>query len=172
MASPVSTGLRVGGDTVSSTGAGQTLSGRSKRAVNPLMPLVVSILLAGACASPGHIYKLYPGPRRPAEELAIIRFGDSVSSLRIDGMRVEESDYERVELLPGSYVIDSRKTFSVSPLVNPAGQDEIMGMARVDLVAGHEYTVNAERTTGRGYTMRWWIEDMTTRTVIAGKKWD
>ena len=132
--------------------------------------LLAALLASGCLGKTGHTYKLYPGPERPPEELAVVEFGERVTSIRIEGMRVDKGDYDRIELLPGTYQIDWRTTFSVSPMVNPQGYDKIAAMATVDLEAGHEYSVNSDRTTGPGYTMRWWLEDTTTGAVVAGSK--
>lgn len=129
--------------------------------------LLATLLACGCFGKTGHTYKLYPGPVRPPEELAVVKFGKRVNSVRIGGMRVDKKDYDRIELLPGSYLIDWRTTFSVSPMVNPEGRDEIAAMVTVELEAGHEYSVNADRTTGPGYTMRWWFTDTTTGIELA-----
>jgi hypothetical protein len=87
----------------------------SKRAMSSILPLVACGMLATACASSGkgHTYKLYPGPRRTLDELAVVGFGERVRFFRIDGMLVAASDYDRVELVPGSYLIDWRAKFDV-----------------------------------------------------------
>jgi hypothetical protein len=39
-----------------------------------------------------------------------------------------------------------------------------------NLVAGHTYIIQADRTTGYGYRMYLWIEDAETGEVVAGTK--
>jgi hypothetical protein len=129
--------------------------------------LLVTLLAFGCGGKAGHTYKLYPGPERPPEELAILKFGEQVTSLRIEGMRVDKMDYDRIELLPGTYLIDWRTTFSVRPVVDPEERGEVGPMVTADLEAGHEYSVNSDRATGPGHTMRWWFTDVTTGIELA-----
>ena len=96
-------------------------------------PPLLSVLLVVSCAGEEFTYKLYPGPRRSGADLAIIGFGESASSIRIEGMLVDRGDYGRVELFPGSY--------TVSILVYRTDQDPVEGVARLDLVAGKRLTI-------------------------------
>ncbi len=136
---------------------------------------LVGLLLLASCVActstgAGHTYKLYPGPSRPAEELATLRFGDGVHSLRVDGLNVERSDYESIDLLPGEHEIAWGSQFLVSVLVNPTGRDEASARVTAELLADHTYTVHGDRTTGPGYQMYLWIEDTATGEVIGGRK--
>ena len=74
------------------------------------------------------------------------------------------------ELLPGRYNIEWGRVFGSSVLVNPAGFAEYERSETLSLVAGHVYTLRADRTTGHGYRIYFWIEDETTNTVVAGTK--
>lgn len=160
---PVGTASRSGPSVTKATPTYRKLTG-------PRLILLATLLAAGCFGKAGHTYKLYPGPERPPEELATLKFGKRVTSLRVDGMRVEKKDYDRIDLLPGTHSIDWRTSFTVSPMVNPKGRDEIAAMATVELEAGHEYSVNSDRTTGPGYTMRWWLTDTTTGIELARNK--
>jgi len=142
-----------------------------KRAAGFFVPLLlVALIVACASTGAGHAYKLYPGPPRTPVELATLRFGDGVTSLQVDGMRVNSADYERVELLPGKHDITWDATFAVSVLVNPAGRDEAEAAVTTEFLAGHEYSVHGDRTTGPGYRMYLWIEDTATGRVVGGSR--
>lgn len=129
--------------------------------------LLVTLLAFGCGGKSGHTYKLYPGPERPPKELAILKFGEQVTSLRIEGMRVDKTDYDRIELLPGTYLVGWRTTFFMRPVVDPEEHGEPGPMATADLVAGHEYSVNSGRATGPGRTKRWWFTNVTTGIDLA-----
>ena len=138
--------------------------------VGLILVLLLMLIASGCFGKTGHTYKLYPGPVRPPEELAVVKFGERVTSLRVGGMRVDRKDYDRIELLPGTYLIDWQTTFTVSRTVNPAGRDEVAAAVTAELEAGHEYSVNSDRTTGPGYRMRWWFTDTTTGIELARNK--
>ena len=53
-------------------------------------------------------------------------------------------------------------------MVNPAGWDKSNRNVTVNLAPGHVYKLKSERTTGHGYQMYLWVEDLTTGTVVAG----
>ena len=129
------------------------------------------LLLGGCAAAPSQLdYKLYSGPVRPDSELATVGFGDGVYSLQIDGLLVNSADYGRVQLLPGSHRIKFGAWFLVSVLVNPSGYDSAETSNDVEFEAGRSYRVQSGRTTGHGYEMYLWIEDMDSGEVVAGVK--
>ena len=129
----------------------------------------LSVSLVAACASTPetHAYKLYPGPARPAVQLAIVRMDDAMAA-EFDGRPVSASDWTEVQLLPGEHEIRWATEFGVSVMVDPrmfvTGGHE----ARVMLAAGHLYSLRADRTKGPGYEMYFWIVDDTAGQVIAG----
>lgn len=68
--------------------------------------LVLVGLLAVSCAAPARKgYKLYPGPERPPEELAIVELSGAWSA-RFDGVGATRSDWQEVHLLPGEHLIE------------------------------------------------------------------
>lgn len=142
--------------------------GRTGSRAHAIGWLVILLLVACASADPRPVYKLYPGPVRPAAELATLHFEAAANAFRVDGLLVERGDWDSVELLPGEYVISWGKTFSVSPLVDPSGMGRAEETVRVELEAGHRYAVCADRTTGKGYRMFLWIEDWSTGEVVGG----
>jgi hypothetical protein len=78
--------------------------GSRRRRSGPL--LVLAGLLAVSCAAPQlKSYKLYPGPERPAEELAIVEL-DGAWSARFDGMGATRNDWHEVHLLAGEHLIE------------------------------------------------------------------
>jgi hypothetical protein len=136
----------------------------------PLMTMIVLLAaVLSACATgPEPVYKLYPGPVRAAEELTVLRFGDYVREVTIDGLHVDRSDYSVVELEPGLHQLGFSATFPVSVMVNSAMWDGAEALHEVDLQAGRTYEMSAARTTGHGYSMFLWLEDAATGQVVAG----
>lgn len=127
----------------------------------------MSLLLLACAALPDLPYKLYPGPVRPDSELAIVRLGDA-GAAKFDGRIAARGDWSEVLLLPGEHLIEWQTEFGVSVLVEPSGFATGGNEAKVMLLAGHVYTLRADRTTGPGYRMFFWIHDDTTQQVIAG----
>jgi hypothetical protein len=126
----------------------------------------------GACAGAPpqpFAYKLYPGPVRPASELAVVRFGDA-QYVAFDGRPTSHADWTEVHLLPGTHRIDWQSEFGVSVMVEPSGW--VTGGESVDaeLAAGRTYVLRADRTTGYGYRLYFWIEDEATGGVVAGER--
>jgi hypothetical protein len=117
-----------------------------------------------------HVYKLYPGPELPDSDVATLVFGEGVYAVEIDGLKVSSSDYGEIKLTPGEHHIRWGATFLISVMVNASGFDRIETGNDANLVAGHTYTIHADRTTGYGYRMYLWVEDTETGEVIAGTK--
>ena len=135
-----------------------------------LVVLGLTALLATCASGPRetHAYKLYPGPTRPAAELAIVRMGDA-GRAEFDGRAASSRDWTEVHLLPGEHKIRWQSEFGVSVMIEPSGFATGGNAARVTLAAGHIYSLRADRTTGRGYRIYLWIRDETTRETIAGE---
>jgi hypothetical protein len=124
--------------------------------------------LAAACAATGsYSYKLYPGPARPVSELAVIRMADAATA-ELDGRVATSADWTHIELLPGTHRIRWQTEFGVSVMIEPSGFATGGNSAEVTLSAGHVYALRADRTTGFGYQMYFWILDETAGEVIAG----
>jgi len=124
--------------------------------------------LVSCATSSDQVYKLYPGKIRPDSEVATLKFGPRVHEFIIDGMKVRRSDYGEIKINEGRHEISWGAEFMVSVMVNASGWDETSATKMVEFVAGHSYTVNADRTTGHGYQMYLWIEDAETGEVVAG----
>jgi len=114
-------------------------------------------------------YKHYPGNTLEDHEIVKVRLKDAYFAV-IDGSQISRSDYEEVHMLPGVHKIQWGKVFAISVLVDPAMLREGEGSAVVDLKAGHEYDLYADRTTGHGYSMYFWIQDAESGEVVAGTK--
>lgn len=69
---------------------------------------------------------------------------------------------------PGVYSIEWGRVFFVSVMIDPRGFAEHGSRATVTLEAGHLYRLGADRTTGPGYRVFLWIEDVTGHRVVAG----
>ena len=135
-----------------------------------LVPFVGLLLTACATApAPVWSYKLYPGPERPVTELAVVRMGDA-SAAEFNGRPVARRDWTEVHLLPGEYTVRWQVVFGVSVLIEPSGYATGGWEARVPLEAGQTYRLRADRTTGHGYRMFFWIEDVATGAVVAGTR--
>jgi hypothetical protein len=130
----------------------------------------VTGLCVVACASTRgdyHAYKLYPGPARPGSDLAIVRLADAAVA-EFDGRAASRGDWTEVHLLPGDHRIRWQAEFGVSVMIEPTGLAAGGRETDVTLVAGHVYSLRADRTTGPGYRMFFWIRDDTAGQVIAG----
>jgi hypothetical protein len=125
--------------------------------------------LCGCASLPDESYKLYPGPEKSVEELAVIRLGNAYI-VRIDNMSASRSDWAEVHVLPGHHTIAWESNFMVSVMVNSSGWDKRAISMSVDLEAGHIYELKSDRTTGYGYKMYQWLEDLTSGEVVSGKK--
>jgi hypothetical protein len=83
---------------------------------------------------------------------------------------VEATKFCAVKLHPGVHRIKWISTFGVSVMVEPAGYATYVTTSKVALEAGHIYELQADRTTGSGYKVYLWIEDITTGRIVDGKK--
>ena len=134
-----------------------------------LAAMVVSLAACGSTRSQ-HVYKLYPGPELPDSDVATMIFGDGVFAVEIDGLKVSSSDYGTIKLSPGEHSIRWGATFLVSVMVNSSGFDHAETENVTDLVAGHTYIIQSDRTTGHSYRMYLWIEDAETGEAVAGTR--
>jgi hypothetical protein len=133
-----------------------------------VLGLALALTMSG-CAAPTRMYKLYPGPELPSEKLAILNLSDRVDQIRVDDITIRRGNYSSVALLPGTHKIEWEAEFLVSVMVNPSGWDKEEAAHIQDLLAGHSYTIHADRTTGPGYDIYLWLTDDATGHVIAGR---
>jgi hypothetical protein len=153
--------------------AGSAGCGVQSRFTSPaaiLLGLLFCILLS-ACATtePVRPYKLYPGPERQLAELAVVQMGQA-GAAEFNGRPVSRRDWSEVHLLPGEHTVRWLTQFGASVMVEPSGFATGGAEIRVHLQAGETYRLMADRTTGYGYRMYFWIENATTGTVVAGTR--
>ena len=146
-----------------------------------LTPLLVTLcataLVLAACA--GRTPEAYKRQMRHADPDAPFAIVRTVSAAfhRLDGRRLEHPDpnkyYDEAHLPPGSHDVSLTAWFSVSMYLVPKGYIEpVSSTFTVDLKADHVYELHADRTTGPGFRVYFWIEDATTGDVVAGTKLD
>jgi hypothetical protein len=127
------------------------------------------LFLSGCATHDGTVYKLYPGQGKPQSEVATLELFNASSAV-IDGLHVSHGDYAKVHLLPGLHHIKWTSVHGVSVLIEPSGFAQQDSQSDIILEAGHTYRLRSDRTTGPGYSIYHWIEDITTDNVIAGHK--
>ena len=129
-------------------------------------------IVASACATGPeevHSYKLYAGPERPLETLAVVQLGDA-DAAEFNGRLVTRGDWSEVHLLPGEHVIRWQTEFGVSVMIEPSGFATRSTEVIAQLEAGRVYRLRADRTKGLGYRAYLWIEDASTGAVVAGTR--
>jgi hypothetical protein len=148
--------------------------------LNRLGIFAAVVLLSSCYVGPGslsalsigadpHVYKLYPGKELAESEIVKINMVDAYYVI-IDDYKVTKSDYQQVLVLPGEHLVRWGKEFMISVMVDSSMFREGEGRAVVNLIAGHTYELYADRTTGHGYSMFFWIQDAKSGEVIAGTK--
>ena len=142
---------------------------RQKRFVECFLTLLV-VIMFGCASVPMGSYRAYTGEDLPDSSLALLDIGRA-GSVQIDGMYyIEGSEYSMVKLLPGSHRIEWTTLFGISVMVDPRGIVAFDLKETITLQAGHIYKLRADRTTGHGYRVYMWIEDMSNGSVVAGNK--
>jgi hypothetical protein len=130
-----------------------------------LFPVCVALV---ACASlPQATYKLYPGPARAPAEIAVVRLGDA-NAAEFDGRVALRRDWSEVQLLAGTHAVKWQTEFGVSAMLEPSGFVTGDAAYEVELLAGHTYTLKADRMKGSTRQMFFWLRDETTGAVVAG----
>jgi hypothetical protein len=90
-----------------------------------------------------------------------------------DYEQIERAEYGMVKLHPGFYSIEWRKKFTVSFSVDPSMTAAYTRRTpEIELQAGHTYRLGADRTTGQGYSVFLWIEDVATGRLLYGSRKD
>jgi hypothetical protein len=129
-----------------------------------LVGVLVAAALTSSCATnPKPNYKLYPGPVRPAAELAVVRVD---GPLRIDGLVAHGGDWRQVELLPGYHSIGWERWLNLG---ESAGVAEWVVRSFVEvayLEAGRVYALGAH-ATGVGERSGMRLQDVDSGELIA-----
>ena len=130
---------------------------------------LTNLLMSGCTSTPveEHYLKLYPGPVRLDSDIAIVQLGKAYTA-KFDGRAVARQDWSGVQLLPGEHSIEWKTLFGVSVMIEPSGFATGGEDAKITLMAGHVYTLKADRTTGNNYRLFFWIVDNTDQQVVAG----
>jgi hypothetical protein len=131
--------------------------------------IIFSMLLSGCATPTSAVYKLYPGPTKSQSEIATLELYNA-SSVVIDGLNVSHGDYAVVHLLPGDHHLTWTSVHGVSVLIEPSMFAHKDSQHEITLEEGHTYRLRSDRTTGHGYRIYNWIEDITSGSVIAGTK--
>ena len=126
------------------------------RFINPFSFIMLSLLLAGC----GGI-KMYPGPKLPADQIAVLRIGE-IKLIAVDGQGVKQDTMAPIHILPGEHLLRASHNLS--------GYDEHLISYTFTAEAGHRYIFSATYEFGR--TMKWraWIKDMDTDETIGQMK--
>jgi hypothetical protein len=155
---------------------------RSERFRRVAIRLQLLVAIVGATGCTQHVYKLYPGPERPAEELARLHVSPNVlggggygaAAIEIDGLRVSALDYQSVEIEPGWHEIRWSSRLGSYWWESRGGGEEHSAVAMVNLEAGEEYAVHVDvQASGwlspeRHYYV--WIENKQTGVFVGGEK--
>lgn len=139
-----------------------------------ILLLLLTFVLAGCAGLTPDSYKGYTGETKPESEVAIVR-DVSARIHEIDGKKIEHRSsrkyYRDAHLTPGKHTITLRRWFTVSVTIVPRGSIDATSIPlAVDLRAGHVYELHADRTTGPGFKVFFWIEDSETGELVAGMR--
>ncbi len=125
-----------------------------------------------ACAPKPDRYVGYEGPSKQLSEVAVLR-AVGASIWEIDGERFQHPDpdryYSEAHLLPGDYQVTAYRWFGVSVLIVPRGYIEVTRRFYLSMEPGHVYELHADRTTGPGFRVFFWVKDATTGAIVAGQ---
>ena len=134
---------------------------------------VAIVLLVGSLVGCGtlttEVFRGYSGPDLADDALATVELGGA-EWVEIGDIGFRRGEYGSVKLLPGSHRIEWGVTFAVSFLIDPRMYVPAERSATVMLEAGHSYRLGADRTTGPGYRIYFWIEEPATGEVVWGSK--
>jgi hypothetical protein len=134
--------------------------------------LLLLFLFFSGCAasSPKETYRAYYDAEPPESELATLDLGAAYEAIIDDSYYVSQEKYGNVKLPAGVHRIRWNTVFGVSVMVEPAGYAGFEIFSDVTLEAGHTYRIFADRTTGIGYKVYYWIKDMTSGRIVCGEK--
>ena len=135
------------------------------------LTISLALILSACSAKPEEVYRGYGGPDLPNASLVTVNLKNrAIEWVECNDLRVDGKQYGAIKLLPGTYRIRYRATFAVSYAIDSRGRVSREVTATVVLKAGHTYELRAERTTGHGYKLFFWIEDVQETSIIWGEK--
>jgi hypothetical protein len=134
------------------------------------MLILFSILLGCADVSSKGVYRGYSGVEPAESEFAVLDLGTADEAIIDDTYHVSRRKYSTAKLLAGVHKIKWTASFGVSVLIEPSGYAAFGVISNVNFEAGHVYKFSQDRTTGRGYKVFFWIEDMTSGKIVWGTK--
>jgi len=132
--------------------------------------LLLSILSGCAAGNPKGVYRAHYGAEPPESELSTLDVGAAYELIIDDRYYVSGRKYGTVKMPAGDHRIHWNTWFGVSMMVEPSGHASFGIVSDVSLEAGHAYRLCADRTTGHGYRVYHWIEDMTAARIVYGEK--
>ncbi len=132
--------------------------------------IILLIFLGCAANHPKEVYRGYYGSEPPASSLAELDLGAAYEAIIDDMFYVSQTKHGSVTLLAGVHRIKWAVVFGVSVMVDARGYAAYETVSNIKLEAGHRYKLLADRTTGHGYKVFFWIEDITTGEIVSGEK--
>ena len=142
----------------------------------PQMQVVGSVLvllltiLGCSPALPKEPYLGYYGVEPAENELATLDLGKAVQAIIDDMYFVSTQHYRTIKLIAGTHTIKWTAVFGVSVMIEPTGYASFKGISKINFEPGHTYKFFQDRTTGHGYRVYTWIEDVTTGKIVWGER--
>ena len=135
------------------------------------MPVILAMFIGCAADHPKKVYRVPSyGLELPKSSLAELDMGTACEVVIDDMHYVSAAKYRSVTLAAGVHGIRWTVVFGVSVMVDPSGYAGYEALSNVNFEAGHHYKLSADRTTGQGCRVFFWIEDMTAKKVVYGEK--
>ena len=120
--------------------------------------LFFAIVMAGAllvgCAT---TIKMYPGPERPAEEVATLE----ITNIRVVVFDSVPVAGKKLVILPGEHYM--RINHDAGPLY-----PDMLASYTFAAKPGHQYRVGADYKVARGLSMTPWVMDLTENIRVGG----
>jgi len=142
------------------SGEEKDMSGRTFCRASELALGLAIIAQGCATTSAAPPYKLYPGPERPREELAVVLAEPRLYSIEINGLKVHPEDWSEVQMAPGTHLIAFRVFrcgwIRCSPCSSFSAQ-------RATLLPGSVYRFRWKNCTAH-------LEDLQSRVVATWKE--
>jgi hypothetical protein len=132
--------------------------------------IILTIFLGCTTDYPKEVYRGFYGIEPPESKLATLDLGEAYEVFIDDMYYVSQTKYGLVKLLAGAHRIKWTVIFGVSVMVDARGYAVYETISNVNLEAGHIYKLSADRTTGHGYKVYFWIEDITSGKIVYGEK--